>query len=167
MTRRLVAGQTPPRSPNAVRVNARPQAPRQPRLFDLPDGGGPVVVPGYGRGRTTTFRTERAAVEEMRSLAAQALESRRKGERLLDLVEQHPNHPRVTEAVETAGRYGWEEESCIWLAARTWTALSSETRIRLAVEGWPGHPDVGANGCRDQLQGWIEHGEVPHEEAPF
>ncbi len=133
----------PLKLPAGLAITAPPPR-RQPKPHDAADGlaGGRVVVVGYGRGRTSTFHSERAAVAEMRQLAVEALTEGEAGDR-------------------------WTEESAVTLAARIWAALPEEARVALASEGWPGNPHTGWEGCREELQRWIGAGQVPHREAPF
>ncbi|MBA3554496.1 MAG: hypothetical protein H0W29_07045 [Gemmatimonadales bacterium] len=147
-----------------------PAPPRQaPLPFDVADGltGGPVVVPGYGRDRGSTYHTERAAVAELRRLAAEALACRGAGDRLAPKLAALPDHPKAALARERLAEHRWMEDAAVTLAARIWATLPEGTRVTLAGEGWPGHPGIGWDGCRAVLLGWIDAGEVPHREVPF
>ncbi len=157
----------PLKLPAGVPITPAPPK-REPAPYDAADGlaGGPVVVPGYGRGRGSTYHTERAAVAELRRLAAEALGCREKRARMLAWMGSRPE-TRTRTNEEKTGEQAYMEEAAVTHAARIWATLPEETRIALASEGWPGHPGVGWDGCRAVLLGWIDAGEVPHREAPF
>ncbi len=154
--------------PAGIALTPAPPKPKA-KPYNAIDGimGGPVVVPGYGRGRGSTYHSERAAVAEMRRLAAEALDNRGAGDRLAPKVAAHPDHPKVSVARDRLAEHRWMEDAAVSHASRIWATLPEPTRITLAGEGWPGHPDVGWEGCRAVLLGWIDAGEVPHREEPF